>query len=133
MRELLEPYLTQGLTMLVQIAALAVFYGLYLARRKLTEYLDAHLDARQREVLHVIAREAYAFAETTYRELKGHEKLSHALDYLEQRRRQKASRLTRSRRKWRSSRRGLKWKVCRSALKEAVCEKSSGDSRCCLS
>lgn len=83
MMELLQPYLTQGLTIVIQIAALIVFYGLYLARQKFVEYLNAHLDAKQRELLHLLAREAYAFAETSYRELKGHEKLAHALDYLE--------------------------------------------------
>ncbi|GAX88777.1 phage holin, LLH family [Effusibacillus lacus] len=45
--------------------------------------LSTHLNARQQEMLELLAREAYAFAETAYTQLKGHEKLSHALDYLE--------------------------------------------------
>lgn len=84
MKELLTPYISEGLTILVQIAALAVFYGLAILKRKTEAYIAAHTDAKQAELLHLLAREAYAFAETAYRDLAGHEKLSHALDYLEQ-------------------------------------------------
>lgn len=83
MKELLDPYLSQGLTILVQVAALAFFYGLILLRKKVMEVLSAHLNAKQQEILVLLAREAYAFAETAYSQLKGHEKLKQALDYLE--------------------------------------------------
>jgi hypothetical protein len=89
MKDMVTPYLVQGLTILLQIAALFFFYGLMMLKKKAEEYFAAHLDAKQLELLHTIGREAYAFAETTYRELNGAEKLSAAMDFFEKRAREK--------------------------------------------
>lgn len=89
MKDVLTSYLVQGLTILVQIAALFLFYLLVELKKKVEAYFAAHLDAKQSEILHTIGREAYAFAETTYRELNGAEKLSAAMDYFERRAREK--------------------------------------------
>jgi hypothetical protein len=89
MKDLVTPYLVQGLTILLQIAALFLFYGLVMLRKKAEAYFAAHLDAKQLELLQTISREAYAFAETTYRELNGAEKMSAALDYFERRAKEK--------------------------------------------
>jgi hypothetical protein len=89
MKDILTSYLVQGLTILLQIAALFLFYGLVMLKKKAEAYFAAHLDAKQLELLHTIGREAYAFAETTYRELNGAEKLSAAMDFFEKRAREK--------------------------------------------
>jgi hypothetical protein len=89
MKDLVTPILSQGLTILLQIAALFLFYGLVMLKKKAEAYFSAHLDAKHLEILHTIGREAYAFAETTYRELNGAEKLSAAMDYFEKRAREK--------------------------------------------
>lgn len=89
MKDLVTPYLSQGLSIILQIAALVLFYGLVMLKKKVEEYFSAHLNAKQLELLHTIGREAYAFAETTYRELNGAEKMSAALDYFERRAREK--------------------------------------------
>lgn len=84
MRDILMPYISEGLTILIQIAVLALFYGLYLLRDRVKQYISAHLDAKQAEMVSLLGKEAYAFAETVYSELQGPDKLSHALDYFEQ-------------------------------------------------
>lgn len=83
MQDLIMPYVSQGLTILIQIAALAAFYGLFLLRDRLRQYISTHLNAKQAEMLSTLGVEAYAFAETVYKQLSGPDKLSHALDYFQ--------------------------------------------------
>lgn len=83
MSDLLSPYVQQGLTVVIQIAALAAIYGLAILRRKIEVYMQANLDVKQTELLHLLGKEAFAFAETAYKELQGPDKLSAALDYLQ--------------------------------------------------
>ncbi|WP_342436699.1 phage holin, LLH family [Paenibacillus sp. FSL L8-0436] len=50
-------------------------------KNKAVSYLDSKLDATQWELLHKVAGEAYAYAETVYKSAEGQAKLEQALDY----------------------------------------------------
>lgn len=48
---------------------------------KIDEWLSKQLDASTRELLSRVGQEAFVFAETTYRQLSGTERLQYALEY----------------------------------------------------
>ena len=84
MKELIMPYVSDLLSIILQIAALAIVYGLVALKKKAEELIHTRLTAQQAQMIELLGREAFSFAETVYRELGGPDKLSHALDYFEQ-------------------------------------------------
>lgn len=83
----LEEKITQYATeiILALIGLLAVYVKIWLdgLKKKAEAYYDARTTAAQRETLERLGWEAFAFAETVYREMKGPDKLAEAVKYLE--------------------------------------------------
>jgi hypothetical protein len=74
--------LNQGLTILLQAAVLILLYLFRQIGQKITAYYESHTTMRQRQLLALLGREAFAFAETVYKSLDGDAKLNEALRYL---------------------------------------------------
>jgi LL-H family phage holin len=53
-------------------------------KQKAEAYYEARTTTEQRTTLALLGKEAFSFAETVYRELKGPDKLAEAIKYLEQ-------------------------------------------------
>ena len=69
------------------IGALVVLARGWLAelKAKATTYFEQRTNAEQRKLLALLGKEAFSFAETVYRELKGAQKMEAAIGYLEER------------------------------------------------
>ncbi|OPX92707.1 MAG: hypothetical protein A4E53_00361 [Pelotomaculum sp. PtaB.Bin104] len=69
------------------LACLLVFYVRKLLKTwlpKIEAWIEAHTTATQRETIRKLGLEAFAYAETVYREKKGSDKLQEALAYFNQ-------------------------------------------------
>ncbi|NJJ41556.1 phage holin, LLH family [Paenibacillus apii] len=79
--EAAQPYVTTIVTAVVGALAAALIAAVGVIKVKVTNYLDAKLSAAQKEVLHKVAGEAYAYAQTVYKSAEGRAKLEQALGY----------------------------------------------------
>ena len=82
MSEQISPYVTQVLLALVALLAVLVRIWLDGLRKKAEAYYEARTTAEQRQILALLGKEAFSFAETVYRELDGPGKLERAVEYV---------------------------------------------------
>lgn len=79
--EEVQPYVSTIVLAIVGFLATLILGVINILKAKAGAYIDAKLTATQREMLHRIAGEAYAYAETVLRGAGGEAKLSEALQY----------------------------------------------------
>ncbi|MGZ4031191.1 MAG: phage holin, LLH family [Tumebacillaceae bacterium] len=82
MSDQLMSLLQQGSGILVQLAVVAVLVLLRSFKNHLQSYYLSHTTTQQRQLLAQLGQEAFAFAETVYREMDGPAKLNEATKYL---------------------------------------------------
>jgi len=80
-----QPYLTTIVTALIGLLATLIITGIRSLKLKLDTWLDTRVSVGQRELLHQIAKEAFAHAETIYKYSDGEQKLHQALTYATER------------------------------------------------
>ncbi|QSF42638.1 phage holin, LLH family [Paenibacillus tianjinensis] len=76
-----QPYITTVVLAVVGILAAVILRAVALLQVKADTWFDAKLSVSQRELLHKIATEGFAYAQTVYKELGGEDKLQQALAY----------------------------------------------------
>lgn len=79
--EQIQPYVSTIVLAVVGLLATVILGAINLVKAKAGAYFDAKLTAAQRELLHRIAGEAYAYAETAFKNAGGPAKLEEALKY----------------------------------------------------
>ncbi|KEO82046.1 phage holin, LLH family [Tumebacillus flagellatus] len=72
----------QGAAVLLQIAVLAALLFLKNLKTRLETYYTTHTSAQERQMLAQFGREAFAYAETVYRDYDGPAKMNEAIKYL---------------------------------------------------
>lgn len=84
MKEIMEqaqPYIISIVTALFGILATIITGSIQKAQKKAEAYYKAHTNEKDRELLHKIGKEAFAWAETIYKEYEGDVKLNKAYEY----------------------------------------------------
>lgn len=76
-----QPYLNAIVTAIIGVLASMVIIGLKTMQSKADEWLEARTTAAQRETIHKVAGEAFALAQTAFKDLGGQAKLEEALSY----------------------------------------------------
>ncbi|MEK3673518.1 phage holin, LLH family [Paenibacillus sp. FSL R10-2771] len=82
--EIAQPYVTTVVTALVGALVAVLLSAVGVVKAKAVTYLDSKLDAKQRELLHRVAGEAYAYAATVFKSEESQIKLAQALEYATQ-------------------------------------------------
>lgn len=77
--EQVQPYVTTIVLAIVGLLVAVILGAVNVVKSKAEAYFDAKLTATQRETLHKIAGEAYAYAETAFKDAGGPGKLTEAL------------------------------------------------------
>lgn len=77
-----QPYITAVVLAIVGLLAAFVLRTVALLQARGLAWLDGKLNVQQRDLLHKIASEGFAYAQTVYKELGGEEKLQQALVYV---------------------------------------------------
>lgn len=83
MQEHINQYVTQVILALFGLLTVLVKMWLESLKKKAEAYYEARTTTEQRTTLALLGKEAFSFAETVYRELKGPDKLAEATKYLE--------------------------------------------------
>lgn len=83
MEQKIAEYTTEIILTVIGIIAVYVRIWLNDLKKKAEAYYQARTTAAQRITLDVLGKEAFAFAETVYKETKGPDKLAEAVKYLE--------------------------------------------------
>lgn len=84
MKEILEqsqPYLVAFVLALISWATTVITGAIKKAQKRAEAYYNAHTNEKDRELLHKIGKEAFAWAETLYKEYEGDIKLNKAFEY----------------------------------------------------
>ncbi|WP_339200426.1 phage holin, LLH family [Paenibacillus sp. FSL P2-0322] len=76
-----QPYVTTIATAAVGVLTTFVLAGLNTVKQKVNLWLEARTTAAQREVIHKVAEEGFAFAQTAFKQAGGERKLQEALQY----------------------------------------------------
>lgn len=79
--KLIEPYLQTLVTALIGLLVTLLLAGISKIRGKIELWLEARTTASEQQVLHLVAKEAYALAERLYIEQGGPEKMKQAIAY----------------------------------------------------
>ncbi|WP_226003158.1 phage holin, LLH family [Paenibacillus sp. BJ-4] len=79
--ETVQPYVSTIATAVVGVLTTIILAGLNTVKVKVNGWLDARTTAAQREVIHKIAGEGFAFAQTAFKQAGGERKLQEALQY----------------------------------------------------
>ncbi|MGR6763223.1 phage holin, LLH family [Paenibacillus sp. T2-29] len=79
--ETVQPYVNTIVTAAAGVLTAFVLGGLNKLKTKVNVWLEARTTAAQREVIHKIAGEAFALAQTVFKEAGGERKLQEALQY----------------------------------------------------
>lgn len=79
--EQVQPYVSTIVLAVVGLLVTVILGMINTVKAKAEAYFDAKLSAEQRGLLHRIAGEAYAYAETAFRDGGGEMKLEEALHY----------------------------------------------------
>ncbi|MCP3778824.1 phage holin, LLH family [Paenibacillus sp. MZ03-122A] len=79
--ETVQPYVNTIVTAAAGVLTAFVLGGLNKLKTKVNVWLEARTTAAQREVIHKIAGEGFAFAQTAFKEAGGERKLQEALQY----------------------------------------------------
>ncbi|MDI3257569.1 MAG: phage holin, LLH family [Kyrpidia sp.] len=82
------PIANQVVLFVLQFLAALALALLHVAGRRVADYLRLHTTRAQRDLLACLAREAFSFAETVYKQYNGPAKLEQAMGYLSERLRQ---------------------------------------------
>jgi hypothetical protein len=80
--EILQPYIDGIVGALVGLLVTFVLGVIASLRVKITAWLESRTNLQQREILHRLAQEGMAYAESVYKEYGGDRKLKEALAYL---------------------------------------------------
>lgn len=83
MEEKISEYTTEIILTVIGILAVYVRVWLNDLKKKAEAYYQARTSSAQRSTLEMLGKEAFAFAETVYRDTKGPDKLAEAVKYLE--------------------------------------------------
>ena len=83
MQEQIQQYTTEIILASLALLAVLVKGWLQELKKKAEAYFEAKTTTEQRQTLTLLGREAFAFAETVYRELNGPDKLAKAVQYAE--------------------------------------------------
>lgn len=76
-----QPYITTVVLAIIGVLATVILRAIALLQAKADSWFDAKLSVSQRELLHKIATEGFAYAQTVYKDLGGDDKLRYALTY----------------------------------------------------
>ncbi|WP_258297840.1 phage holin, LLH family [Paenibacillus peoriae] len=79
--ETVQPYVNTIATAAAGVLTAFVLGGLNKLKTKVNVWLEARTTAAQREVIHKIAGEGFAFAQTAFKEAGGERKLQEAMQY----------------------------------------------------
>lgn len=79
--ETVQPYVSTIATAVVGVLVTFILAGLNTLKVKANAWLDARTTATQREVIHKVAGEAFALAQTTFKDAGGVRKMQEALQY----------------------------------------------------
>ncbi|MCC3381883.1 phage holin, LLH family [Paenibacillus farraposensis] len=79
--ETVQPYVSTIATAVVGVLVTFILAGLNTLKVKANAWLDAHTTDVQREVIHKVAGEAFALAQTTFKDAGGVRKMQEALQY----------------------------------------------------
>ncbi|RTZ38152.1 hypothetical protein EJ573_02825 [Paenibacillus polymyxa] len=79
--ETIQPYVNTIVTAAAGVLTAFVLGGLNKLKTKVNVWLEARTTAAQREVIHKVAGEAFALAQTAFKEARGERKLQEALQY----------------------------------------------------
>ncbi|MMZ48467.1 hypothetical protein D1872_101380 [compost metagenome] len=79
--ETVQPYVNTIVTAAAGVLTAFVLGGLNKLKTKVNVWLEARTTAAQREVIHKVAGEAFALAQTAFKEAGGERKLQEALQY----------------------------------------------------
>ncbi|MMZ58265.1 hypothetical protein D1872_202360 [compost metagenome] len=79
--ETVQPYVNTIVTAAAGVLTAFVLGGLNKLKTKVNVWLEARTTAAQREVIHKVAGEAFAFAQTTFKDAGGVHKMQEALQY----------------------------------------------------
>ncbi|MFF2910025.1 phage holin, LLH family [Paenibacillus sp. NPDC057934] len=79
-----QPYVTNIVLAVVGVLATVILRTVALLQQKANSWFDARLSVSQRELLHKVAAEAFAYAETVYKDKQNQVKLAQALEYATQ-------------------------------------------------
>ncbi|APB78385.2 phage holin, LLH family [Paenibacillus polymyxa] len=79
--ETVQPYVNTIATAAAGVLTAFVLGGLNKLKTKVNVWLEARTTVAQREVIHKIAGEGFAFAQTVFKEAEGERKLQEALQY----------------------------------------------------
>ncbi|WEK53309.1 MAG: phage holin [Candidatus Cohnella colombiensis] len=80
--EHLQPYIDGVVGALVSLLVAFVIGVVAMLRVKVTAWLESRTNAQQREILHRLAQEGMAYAETAFKQSGGMEKLTEAFSYV---------------------------------------------------
>ena len=84
MLDLINQLVLELLTILAFVVVLCVRSGIKILLPKINEYIDAHVSEKTQKVILELGAEAFAYAETVFRDKGGAEKLDEALKYFNQ-------------------------------------------------
>ncbi|MDQ0496380.1 phage holin, LLH family [Paenibacillus brasilensis] len=79
--ETVQPYVSTIVTAAAGVLTAFALGGLNALKTKVNTWLEARTTAAQREVIHKIAGEGFAFAQTAFKQAGGERKLQEALQY----------------------------------------------------
>ncbi|ODA09257.1 phage holin, LLH family [Paenibacillus polymyxa] len=79
--ETVQPYVSTIATAVVGVLTTVILAGLNTVKIKANTWLEARTSAAQRELIHKIAGEGFAFAQTAFKQAGGERKLQEALQY----------------------------------------------------
>ncbi|WP_025852982.1 phage holin, partial [Paenibacillus ehimensis] len=76
-----QPFISDAVEVIVGLVSLAAVTVFYKLKKHFIDWIDSKTTGQQRETLHKVAEEAFAFVETTMTGQKGAEKLNVAIQY----------------------------------------------------
>lgn len=85
MMELIQPYVETIVQAVIGVLVAAVLGAVAVLKGKVSTWLEARTTVQQREILHRLAQEASALAESAYISGGGPQKLQAAIDYVNER------------------------------------------------
>ncbi|MCM3130925.1 phage holin [Paenibacillus sp. MER 78] len=77
-----QPYIVAIVLAIIGLLTKVIVGAINKLTKKASDYFDANLSVKQREMLHKIAAEGYAYAESVYKDYGGEEKLNQAFNYV---------------------------------------------------
>ncbi|GIP38622.1 hypothetical protein J31TS4_19020 [Paenibacillus sp. J31TS4] len=82
MADIIQPYVSTIVDALLGLLVAVLVAAVLTVKQKVEAWLEQRTTAQQRETLHRLAKEAFAFAESIYKDVNGDRKLKAAEGYL---------------------------------------------------